>query len=92
MVEKKKYNYYADPEYLKKHYEYLKQKVKCDCGGKTTRGHLTTHKKSVKHMKWLEENKDKRDKYKEELEIIKDKMVKYKDRQKYLREKLRFLS
>ena len=44
-------------EYDKKYRENKKEKYVCDCGGKYILKHKTTHQKSNKHLKFLEDNK-----------------------------------
>ena len=33
--------------------EYMKHKYKCDCGCEIVKNNLSTHKKSIKHIKWM---------------------------------------
>jgi hypothetical protein len=52
--------YYQNPEFKKKHLEYIMSKVQCtDCGAMCSRCNLTKHKKSVKHLKHLAEQEKK---------------------------------
>lgn len=46
--------YWTNPEFRKKHREYMAQKVYCPCGIYMARGAMTYHKRSNKHMLWLE--------------------------------------
>jgi hypothetical protein len=43
--------YYADPEYKKSHLEYVKHKIKCDCGKLVARSNMSKHKKTKKCSK-----------------------------------------
>ncbi len=44
-------DYYADPEYRRKHLDRMKEKVECpDCGHITARANLTKHKRSKVHQ------------------------------------------
>lgn len=49
--------YRSDEEYRKKHMEYMKQKVECNCGFFTSRSNMTRHLRSSNHQK----KKEKRD-------------------------------
>lgn len=50
--------YYANPEYRNKHNKYCSEKIKCECGTITAQSNLGHHRKTKKHLKWLENNKD----------------------------------
>ena len=53
--EKKQYKkfseYYQDPEFKKKHKEYMAEHVECACGAKTARNNMPRHQKTQKHLK-----------------------------------------
>jgi len=40
-------------EYYQDNKEKMNEKFVCECGGKFTKTHTTTHKKSKKHLKWI---------------------------------------
>lgn len=42
-------DYYNDPDYKKKHKEYLMQKVQCECGCTYIRSNASHHKGTQKH-------------------------------------------
>ena len=48
--------YYNQPEYKKKHKEYILTKVQCECGTITARCNMSHHRKTKKHQKWQENN------------------------------------
>jgi len=50
-------SYYDNPEYRKKHKEYILTKVQCGCGTITARCNMSHHRKTKKHQKWEQENK-----------------------------------
>ena len=52
-------NYYDDPEFKKRHKEYMKEKIKCPdgCGSVTARYNMHHHRKSEKHIKFMEKRK-----------------------------------
>jgi len=41
-------------EYYQDNKEKMNEKFVCECGGKFTKTHTTTHKKSKKHLKWIQ--------------------------------------
>lgn len=41
--------YYSDPDYKKKHIEYMMTSIICDCGKPILRCNMTKHKKSKNH-------------------------------------------
>jgi hypothetical protein len=41
-------------EYYIKNADKLKEKINCECGGKYTKQHLSTHQKSKRHQEYLE--------------------------------------
>ena len=45
--------YYQDPEFRRKHKEYIMTKLPCKCGANIARCNATHHKKSVRHTKYL---------------------------------------
>lgn len=52
-------DYYADPEYRRKHLAYISERVKCnDCGIETARCNMSKHKKTVKHIKISEARRE----------------------------------
>jgi len=64
--------YYDNPEYRKKHNDYLLQKIECKCGCSVLRSNLTKHKNQSKiHKKWIEDNTDNMYHYKKKLVAIK---------------------
>lgn len=48
--------YYKDPDFKKKHLEYMKTKIECKCGCLVSRCNKTNHLKSIKHMKWIKKH------------------------------------
>ena len=48
--------YYKDPDFRKKHLEYIKTKVECKCGDLVSRCSKTKHLKSKKHTEWVKEH------------------------------------
>ena len=58
MTSKK--NYYDDPEFRERHKAYMKEKIKCPdgCGSVTARYNMHHHRKSEKHIKFMERNKE----------------------------------
>ena len=47
--------YYADPEYRRKHLEYVKTRVECEgCGAMVPRSGTTAHKTTRKHKQGLQ--------------------------------------
>jgi hypothetical protein len=50
--------YHEDPEYRRKHLEYISEKITCECGITTTRGNLSHHRGTNKHKTWIREQKD----------------------------------
>ena len=45
--------YDTEPEFRKKHLEYMKTKVSCPCGAQVSRSNMSTHrKKNVKHQEY----------------------------------------
>jgi len=46
--------YYADPEFKKKHLAYVKEKVMCDCGKEISRSNMSAHVKTKLHQKKLD--------------------------------------
>lgn len=64
-------DYYNKPEWKEKHLNYIKEKVRCECGKSVCRSNLSTHKKSHIHadrMKALNDNPD----YKDTLKKIEE--------------------
>ena len=57
-------------EKRRKHYEYMSEKVSCECGTITARNNMSHHRKSKKHLKFVEENKNSENKIKEMNEKI----------------------
>ena len=43
--------YYQDPEFRKRHQEYMKTKITCDCGKTVMRVNMPRHKRSSYHNK-----------------------------------------
>jgi hypothetical protein len=41
-------------EYYNENKEYLNLKIPCGCGGRYSRVNRSTHRKSVKHVNWIE--------------------------------------
>lgn len=56
IVEKKNKSTYDDPEFKKKHKEYILTKVECPCGTTTARCNMSHHRKTKKHLKWINSN------------------------------------
>ena len=47
---KKFTEYYADPEYRRKHQAYMKTKISCpECGRVTVRSNMAAHKRTLRH-------------------------------------------
>jgi hypothetical protein len=42
--------YYSNPEFKKKHNEYMMQFITCECGCSIMRCNVTKHRKSQKHL------------------------------------------
>lgn len=79
--------YYADPEFKKKHNTYMLEKVDCECGFTTARCNMTKHKKGRNHKKRMMEKEEIDDEFFYELNKIvkqfyKDFKQKLKDRKK----------
>ena len=49
--------YLSNPEYRKKHKEYMAQKLYCGCGSYVSRSSTPSHKKSNKHLLWIQEQR-----------------------------------
>jgi hypothetical protein len=47
--------YYADPEFKRKHLEYVNARTRCECGKMITRANISVHKKTPLHAKLLKE-------------------------------------
>lgn len=47
---KKFTDYYADPEFKKKHLNYVMTKVNCECGGRYMRSNKSNHYLTSKHI------------------------------------------
>lgn len=59
IKQKKRFvDYYQDEEFKKRHKEYLKTKVECECGAIVMRANLTRHKYTPKHQKYMNFNVD----------------------------------
>jgi hypothetical protein len=54
----KKYDYYADPEYRKKHNEYMSVVVKCECGRDIRRSSMSVHRKSALHNRIIQRKEE----------------------------------
>jgi hypothetical protein len=77
---KKKYNfkerYHNDPEFKKKHLEYINKPVTCECGYETTKSNILNHMKTKKHQRMVsktvskEEYKELEKKYKNMKKIL----------------------
>lgn len=50
-------DYYADEEYRQKHLARMKERVVCECGAETSRVNSYAHKKSGKHLAYVEKKK-----------------------------------
>ena len=46
--------YKEDDEFRKKHLDYMKEQVECECGMKIGRGNMTRHKKGHLHLDKIE--------------------------------------
>jgi hypothetical protein len=46
--------YNNNEEYRKKHLAYVNEKIKCECGCITSRCNLTKHKRTAKHLQFME--------------------------------------
>ena len=66
--------YYADPEYRKKHIDKYKQKVECSCGSMVTLYNMSHHKKSKKHLKLNETDEERIKRMETELKTLKSKL------------------
>jgi len=55
-------DYYQDPEFKKRHMEYINSYVTCSCGTQVRRAYMTVHKKTKKHIRGAENNKEKSNK------------------------------
>lgn len=56
-------DYYKNEDYKKKHLEYIKEKITCDCGCQVTRVGMCKHKRNEKHnkiMNNIKKNEDER--------------------------------
>lgn len=62
--------YYADPEYKKKHLAHMLEKVTCECGQVSSRNNMPKHKKTSKHLRAMKEKETKDDKFWEEFEEL----------------------
>jgi len=54
-------DYYQNDEFKEKHLEYIKEKIKCECGSDVSRVSLARHKRSnmhIKNMNNLKTNKE----------------------------------
>lgn len=60
--------YYADPEFKRKHLERLRELVDCECGAHVTRSNMSRHKKSPRHLKKAESKEVQTNKKQAELE------------------------
>jgi len=65
LVEEKKIykkfsDYYKDPEFKKRHDEYVSTKIQCQCGQYVARYNMSKHRKTNKHIKKINfiENKN----------------------------------
>lgn len=50
-------DYYADPEFRRKHLDKMKQRVKCECGYETSRTNISRHKRSRNHANRMKAKK-----------------------------------
>lgn len=55
MHQKFSEKYRTDPEYKKKHLNYMKKKVECTCGFITSRSNMSRHKRSRNHLSHVEQ-------------------------------------
>lgn len=62
--------YYTDPEFRKKHLEYVSARIECECGFETSRNNLSKHRQSHLHTNRL---KSKTEEAKSVNELIKAK-------------------
>ena len=46
--------YYTNPEFKKKHLEYINARVKCECGASIVRCGLARHKRTITHKRGME--------------------------------------
>jgi hypothetical protein len=47
----------ANPDKMKSYRKkWNDEKIKCECGSSISRKHISTHKKTKKHLKYIEEN------------------------------------
>jgi hypothetical protein len=60
--------YYQDPQFKKRHLDYVNHKVACSCGKMISRSNLSSHKKKQLHLKRMRDNTED---YKGALEEIK---------------------
>ena len=64
--------YYADPEFKKKHLEKYRQKITCECGAIVGAYNMTKHKKTNKHLKISELKEAKLKRIEKELDKCKE--------------------
>lgn len=64
--------YLSDPEYYERHKKYMNGKTVCECGSIVVRCNMSHHKKSKKHIKYINDKVD----YSEEIKKINDKIDK----------------
>ena len=81
-------DYYDDPKYRKKHLDYMKQKIQCECDVITRRCNMSKHRKTAAHIKWVEENNKYKVKYLPRVKKLKEKVEKINDELKYIMKKL----
>jgi hypothetical protein len=68
--------YYADPEYKKKHMDKYKQKVKCTCGSMVSMYNLSHHKRTLKHLNADDSDDAKIKRIENELQRLKLRLLK----------------
>ena len=66
--------YYQDPDFKKRHNDYMLQKVNCSCGILTMRCNMSKHKKTQKHINWTEKNE--KNEYLQEINKLKKQVSK----------------
>ncbi len=84
--EKKKYDYYSDPDYRKKLLTHLSEKINCECGRVVSRSCRSKHIKSgihQQHMKFIQDA-EKNKKYHELDSLVQEISSLDKDQQQLL--------
>lgn len=70
-------DYYQNQEFRKRHQEYIKTKITCDCGKTFMRVNWARHRKSEQHKRWEKQQR-----------TIEEDIMKLKETVKQLEERL----